>query len=249
MLASSLPAISIVLFLALLMALEEWARRGDRADPDLPRAATNWGLGAVNFALAALVPVGALAAAAAAERGPLSGWSTAAAFLPLLMARSFAAYWLHRLFHAAPWLWRIHRVHHADTAIDTSTGLRNHPVEALAATGLAAGLSYVLAPPLLAVALVDAVLFGAALWQHAAIRLPERLSLTLEAALVTPRSHLRHHARERRDHDANYGDLLTLWDRLFGTWRQPDQAPLSIGLSGQSKPQSLPGQLLAPFRG
>ena len=74
------------------------------------------------------------------------------AILALLLVRSFATYWLHRLLHVWRLLWRIHKVHHADTAIDCTTGLRNHPFEALATTTLAVAIVIALGPSLVNVA-------------------------------------------------------------------------------------------------
>ena len=244
-----MPTLSILVLFAVLLMLEEHQRGLTLAPPGWRRLAVNWGLGLINIALAATVPVSALLAAVHAEGGPLSGWSALAAFLPLLLARSFVAYWLHRLFHAVPLLWRVHRVHHADAAIDTSTGLRNHPFEVLTAAAGAAGIVALLGPSPAAVVAVDAVLFGAALWQHAAIRLPAALAGPAEWLFVTPRSHLIHHSQLRQEHDRNFGDLLSVWDRLFGTWSSPLPPPGCIGVTGGSPPNSLIGQLLSPFRG
>jgi sterol desaturase/sphingolipid hydroxylase (fatty acid hydroxylase superfamily) len=239
--------LSILALFAALLLLEEHQRASASAPIGWRRLTVNWSLGLINIALAALVPVSALVAALHAGSGPLSGWSALAAFLPLLLARSFVAYWLHRLFHAVPLLWRIHRVHHADAAIDTSTGLRNHPFEVLLAAAGAAGVVVVLGPPVGSVVAVDAVLFAAALWQHAAIRVPARLAGLAERILVTPRSHLIHHSQLREQHDRNYGDLLSIWDHLFGTWTTPLPAPEYIGLA-DGPPNSLIRQLLSPFR-
>jgi sterol desaturase/sphingolipid hydroxylase (fatty acid hydroxylase superfamily) len=239
----------ILAVFAVLLVLEERHRSAVRSPLGLRRLGVNWGLGLANLGLAALVPIGALATAAIGKQGPLADASPLIAFVPLLLGRSFANYWLHRLFHWVPVLWRIHRVHHSDLAIDTSTGLRNHAFEALAAMGLAAGVVLLLAPPLVAVAAVDAVLFIAALWQHAAISLPPRVAHFAEGVVVTPRLHLIHHSRLRSEHDRNFGDLLSIWDRAFGTIADPIPGPAAIGLDQSAKlANSLPRQLLSPFR-
>lgn len=244
---AAMASYSALALFALLLLLEEHQRGTARAPIGWHRIVTNWGLGLINMALVALVPVGALFSAIYAEAGPLSGWSALAAFAPVLLVRSFVAYCFHRLFHAVPALWRIHRVHHADTAIDTSTGLRTHPIEALVSAGSAAVVVSVLAPPALAVVAIDALLLGAALWQHAAIRLPASMASLAEWVFVTPRSHLVHHSRLRSEHDSNYGDLLAIWDRLLGTWSSPMPPPRSIGLDNGPPPNSLSRQLFSPF--
>ena len=243
-----LPLGVIACFAALLVA-EELMRRGKMSPPDWPRITTNWGLGLASWLLAAMVPASSLIAALWTGPGLLARWPAPLAFLAFLLARSLTAYWLHRLFHAAPWLWRIHRVHHADTAIDCTTALRNHLFELPAVTVLAALVILALGPPMPIVAAVEAVLIMANFWQHAAIRLPEGLARRLEWIMITPRLHLLHHAQARQDHDSNFGDLLSLWDRLFRTFTPPRSAPINVGLLDEARgAQSLARQLASPFR-
>lgn len=235
-------------FAALLVA-EEWQRPAAEVPPDWRRLGINWSLGLTNILLASLLPVAGIGAALLAASGPMHGWPLLPAFLAVLLVRSFSAYWLHRLFHKLPWLWRIHRVHHGDAHIDTSTGLRNHPIEALIVALTAGGIVFILAPPVAAVAAVDAVLFFVALWQHASIRLPAGLSRQLERLVITPRVHLLHHARAEQYHDTNFGDILPLWDRLFGTYSAPVAGSIAVGLDGEdAAANSLSAQLLAPLR-
>ena len=248
-----LPLCVIAGFAALLL-VEEIMRRDRASAPDWHRISVNWGLGLTNWALAALVPASSLLAAVwagvRAEPGLLTGWPAAAAFLPLLLVRSLAAYWLHRWMHRSRWLWRIHRVHHADTAIDCTTGLRNHPFEALVVTLPTVALVLALGPPLASVAAVEAVLLIANFWQHAAIALPAAPARRLEWLVITPRLHLLHHSQAKQDHDRNFGDLFSLWDRMFGTFAPPRAEAITVGLADEGQTaQSLPQQLAAPFRG
>lgn len=232
---------------AVLLVLEEAGRTGPAARLGLRRLAVNWGLGLANFALMAALAFNATVLAWAAGAGLIGAWPIAGLAV-LLLARSFSAYWLHRLFHAVPQLWRIHRVHHCDPALDTSSGLRNHPFEALAAAATGAAVTLALGASVAQAVAVDAILFVAALWQHAAIALPRRVEVLLEPLIITPRLHRTHHAPERAVHDSNYGDLFSLWDRLFGTLREPAAPSAPVGLIGDGpEPESLVRQLLAPF--
>lgn len=238
----------ILALFAVLMLAEERARPASHAAPDLRRLSTNWGLGLVNWLLAALLPGSALLAGLAAPAGPLSALPATFAVVPLLLARSLGTYGLHRLSHAVPLLWRIHRVHHADPAIDISTGLRNHPIEALMASGLAAAITWLLAPPPAAIVAADAVILAAAFWTHAAVPLPARLNAALERLFVTPRLHVVHHSRDPADHDRNFGDIFILWDRLFGTFKPARGEALRVGLEGEDAgARSLGHQLALPF--
>ncbi len=196
-----------------------------------------------------MVPASSIAAALWSGPGLLAGWHVALAFTALLLVRSFTTYWLHRLFHVWKWLWRIHKVHHADTVIDCTTALRNHPFEALATTALAAATVVLLGPTPVIVAAVEAVLLVANFWQHAAIRLPDGLARRTEWLLITPRLHILHHARTRPDHDSNFGDIVSLWDRMFGTFNPPRTETVAAGLCDEDAgAHSLPHQLASPFR-
>jgi sterol desaturase/sphingolipid hydroxylase (fatty acid hydroxylase superfamily) len=211
----------IALIVALAAAEWRWpARPGAASDR---RLFTNYALAAVSLALGTLVPIGAIAAAAfAAERGIglLQGAALPlAAFVGLiLVARSLATYWFHRACHALPWLWALHRLHHADREVDLSTALRNHPAEVVLALLVAGGVTLAIGPPLAAALVAEIILFAAALWGHANVRLHQAAGSRLEWLVVTPASHCRHHSAERAIADGNYGDSFTVWDRLFGTW-------------------------------
>lgn len=239
----------VIVCFAVLLALEE-TMRGERAGAlPWPRMATNWGLAAINFALAAMLPIAPILAAMWSGPGLLASWPAPAAFLVLLLARSFFAYWFHRGLHAAPWLWAMHKVHHADTQIDCSTGLRSHPFENLIGAALAAGVVIALGPSPATVAAVTATLLVATFWHHAAIRLPAPLSGVLERVIVTPRLHLVHHSQAKADHDRNFGDILVFWDKMFGSFARPANGRVAVGLADveHHRAQSLWRQLAAPF--
>jgi exosortase len=161
-----------------------------------------------------------------------------------------ANYGLHRLSHALPWLWRVHLVHHSDTLVDVTTTERHHPVEVLLSgavlSAVVAGLGLSM-PAVGAFAVSSAVI---ALWSHANIRLPPRWERALNQVLVTPGFHVIHHSSEQAETDSNFGTNLTLWDRLFGTFRpaQP-AAPGRLGLEYLRRPtdSTLMGLLRQPF--
>src|SRR5206468_11855622 len=142
--------------------------------------------------------------------------------LPVLIAatillRSLATYGVHRLSHAIPLLWRVHRVHHSDTRIDLSTGFRNHPLDLAIAAPCLAAATIAFGFDARTLIFYEAVSVVFALWTHANIRLPDRLDRRLRALLVTPAMHNVHHTDRREEYDCNYGDVLSLWDQLFGT--------------------------------
>lgn len=210
------------------------ARRGGPAAPG--RLTVNFGLGLANSALILMVPLSSLAAAGLAQdRGwglfglvPAPWW---AALAVLVMARSLASYATHWLFHNVAWLWPLHAVHHRDDAIDLSTTFRSHPGNYLISSAVNFALVLAVGPTVLVALVADLVLTAAGLFHHANLQLPARASTRLERWLVTPRMHLVHHARERGLHDSNYGDLLSVWDHMFGTYRAPPAEGFVIGVA------------------
>jgi sterol desaturase/sphingolipid hydroxylase (fatty acid hydroxylase superfamily) len=183
----------------------------------------NFGLGLINMALLPLAPISGFLAAGWAERNGIGvlnwlevWWPFAA--IATMAIQSLAAYATHRLFHSSSWFWRVHRVHHFDTAVDVSTGLRHHPLE-IALTLLIDSLVAIifgLVPLVLMIYGFIELMF--ALFSHANITLPNKMDQMLRVFFVTPRIHVIHHSSYQPETDSNYGTVLTIWDRLFGTY-------------------------------
>ncbi len=146
-----------------------------------------------------------------------------------------AIYFQHRLFHAVPVLWRLHRVHHTDLELDVTTGVRFHPVEMLLSVGFKAGVVAALGPPVLAVILFEVLLNAGSLFSHANLRLPADVDRWLRALLVTPDMHRVHHSADPVETDRNFGFTFSSWDRLFDTYTaQPRMGhdAMTIGVEG-----------------
>lgn len=164
-----------------------------------------------------------------------------------------AIYWQHRWMHVVPLLWRLHRLHHSDTGFDVSTGLRFHPFEMALSLVYKLALVAALGAPALAVLVFELLLSIGALFTHADFALPPALDRRLRWLLVTPSMHRIHHSTWRPETDSNYGFHLSVWDRLFGSYRAQPRAPeasMPIGLEyfRSSREQTLPSLLLQPFR-
>jgi sterol desaturase/sphingolipid hydroxylase (fatty acid hydroxylase superfamily) len=165
-----------------------------------------------------------------------------------VLAQTFALYWVHRLMHESPLLWRIHRVHHADSSVDVSTSLRNHPMELLLTIPASALVILLMGAPVSVVAALQTVSVALAIWEHADIALPASLDRMLARVIVTPRLHRLHHSPDRRTHDSNFGNMIMLWDRLFGTINL-SQKRGGVGLEHQpARPDRLVAQMFLPFR-
>lgn len=230
---------------------------GARADPasGLRRPATNLLLGILGLLLAALVPLNLIGFAAwVAGEGlaplPLPPIPLALAVLAALLLRSLSAYWAHRASHRVGWLWRLHRVHHADTGVDATTGFRHHPVEQFVSFLFALPAIGLFALPPTAVAIAELALLVAGIAEHANIRTGGRAWRAAAWLFTTPAVHLVHHSSRQAQTDSNYGSLFSVWDRLFGTWRDPaGEAVERIGLGPEQDRDAYRWhrQLFSPF--
>lgn len=231
--------VALVAWFFLLAAAETFAARGRvvAEQGGDARLVTNFGLGVLVLGANNLLPmvkVGSAWLAQWTDVGLAAGfaWPWALAFGVLILADSLAGYWTHRALHAVPALWRIHRVHHSDNSVDVSTSLRNHPLELVVTFPISVAVIWIVGAPPTAVLAVQTVMVAASVWQHADIALP-RAERVLAPLLITPGIHRVHHNPERSLHDSNYGELITLWDRLFGTFR-PSAGRGRVGLDGQT---------------
>lgn len=244
-----------ILLFALLAALELVVRH-EESGPSTPRRiGTNVGLYVIAALVTLAMPLSIAGAAAwAGQRGfGLFNLVAAPALLVLavaIIARSFAAYWLHRASHRFPILWRLHRIHHGDTQVDVSLSLRHHPLELVPAILLFGAVAVLLGLPVWAVLLTETLMVAATLWEHLALRLPRRVRARLEPWVVLPETHRLHHSADRRQTDSNYSTLTIIWDRLFGTFRPSSEAVERIGLGDADDriANSLWRQLLLPLR-
>lgn len=151
----------------------------------------------------------------------LPGW---AEVLAAVLVLDFAIWAQHLVFHKVPMLWRLHRMHHADTGYDVTTALRFHPIEILLSLGIKAAMILLIGAPALAVMIFEVLLNATAMFNHANVRLPDGLDRLLRLIVVTPGMHRVHHSTVQAETDSNYGFNSPWWDRLFGTYRAAPSA-------------------------
>jgi sterol desaturase/sphingolipid hydroxylase (fatty acid hydroxylase superfamily) len=165
----------------------------------------------------------------------------------ILVALDLLQYLLHRLMHW-DWLWRLHAVHHTDLDVDISTSIRHHPGESLVLLPINAGIATLAGVAPFELALYGVVEFAVQLVAHANVALPPAAERALAWVVVTPGFHHFHHSRDPRQGNANYGQVLTVWDRIFGTLA-PGGRPADFGVLEFLAPrfQSLGWMLLQPF--
>jgi sterol desaturase/sphingolipid hydroxylase (fatty acid hydroxylase superfamily) len=248
-------------FLAVLLIMLGWERASPRRAPCTPRRGrrlVNLGLVVIDAALLwLLLPA---AAAGASLLAGAHGWglfnNLAAprwvAMLAAVVALDLAVWAQHVAMHKVGPLWRLHRVHHSDLDFDTTTGVRFHPLEILLSMIYKATLVIALGAPAAAVVAFEILLNASSLFAHGNIRLPPALDAAMRAVVVTPDMHRVHHSVRREETDSNYGFNLSVWDRLFGTYRAQPRAGhdgMIIGLPEFRRPreQRLGRLLLQPL--
>lgn len=257
------PGLRLSSFFGVLGAMAAWEWLAPRRALRLPRR-TRWpanlAIVVLNSVVLRLVfPAAAVGMALFAQA---NGWGVLnhfgipawAALLAGIVLLDLAIYMQHVLFHAVPALWRVHRMHHADLDIDVTTGARFHPVEIALSMLIkfAAIAAFGVSPE--GVLLFEVLLNATSMFNHGNVRIPERVERALRAIVVTPDMHRVHHSTERDETNSNFGFNLSLWDRLFGTYRaQPRSGHerMHVGIPEFRAPAdcaALPGMLALPFR-
>jgi sterol desaturase/sphingolipid hydroxylase (fatty acid hydroxylase superfamily) len=220
-----LEVIAVVMLGSLLtVALcEFWFPRRRREFPAMRRRTGNLGFWAANLLLAGFLFPSAAAARAWLAAGsdiPLPSWPIAAAGPSLVagfLLLDLLRYWVHRCEHRVPLFWRFHALHHSDPDVDVTTAVRHHPVEYLLASAFYWIAIMVLNVPATAALAHGLAVFATAAVQHGNIRLPDALERWLQPGLMTTDLHRIHHSASPEHANANYGAVLSVWDRLFGT--------------------------------
>ncbi len=191
---------------------------GDRLISNLALA----GLGAVATAMAMTPVVTPLAERVERERSglvqqlPLPVWLRDVVAVVLL---DYTLYWWHVLEHRIPALYRLHQVHHADLALDSSTALRFHFGEFLASVPWRAAQVMLIGASPRALRSWNGLTMCSVLFHHSNLRLPLDVERVLALVIMTPRLHGIHHSMVREEQDSNWSSGLTIWDRLHGTYK------------------------------
>ena len=256
------PLIRLGVFAAVLTLLMAWELLAPRRQLTVGRGRRwpgNVGVVLIDTLLVRLLfPTAAVGLALVAEA---KGWGllnlVAApdwlALLATIILLDLIIYAQHVLFHAAPLLWRLHRMHHADLDIDVTTGVRFHPVEILLSMVIKLGAVVVLGAPALGVMIFEVLLNATSMFNHSNVRLPVGVDRWLRRILVTPDMHRVHHSIVARETNSNFGFNLPWWDWLFGTYRAQPAAghvAMTIGLPQFRDPSELrlDRMLLQPLR-
>ena len=160
------------------------------------------------------------------------------AILVVMLLDFFGAYLIHWIEHKIKWMWRFHLVHHSDTTVDVTTGLRHHPGEAVFRMVFTILGVLIVGAPIWMVFLYQSLSALFTHFNHANIKMPKKLDRALSFVLVTPYMHKVHHHYTQPLTDTNYGNIFSIWDRVFGTFAQvEDTKELVYGIDTHMDPK------------
>jgi len=164
----------------------------------------------------------------------------------------FFVYWQHVLSHKWSWLWRLHKVHHADQDMDVTTAIRFHPLELIISLLYKSAIVILLGAPVVAVILFEMLMFIGPAFNHSNIKIPTWLDSKLRWFIATPDVHRSHHSVVVSERNTNYGFFLIWWDKLFSTYTIRPAAghvDMKIGLADKKEAcERVDQMLIAPFR-
>lgn len=163
---------------------------------------------------------------------PVNGWT----ILPIFIGVEFCYYWFHRTSHRVRWFWSAHVVHHSEERMNMSTAMRQSLLYTLTGWWLFFMPLVVLGVPPATVFL----LYGCNLAYQFFIHTEAvgRLHPAIEYAFNTPSHHRAHHGRNPAYIDRNYGGVLILFDRWFGSFVEEDE-PVDYGIVRQVQSRNL----------
>lgn len=167
----------------------------------------------------------------------------------LMLLDLIGAYFIHWLEHKVKWMWKFHMVHHADTFVDTTTANRHHPGESVFRAIFTLIAVVVTGAPMWLVMLYQSLSVVLSQFNHANIKMPKWLDKSVSWLIVSPDMHKVHHHYVRPETDTNYGNIFSIWDRIFGTFHFTEREKLQYGLDvleGHNT-QNLKEQIKVPF--
>ncbi|HQE34880.1 MAG TPA: sterol desaturase family protein [Flavobacterium alvei] len=169
----------------------------------------------------------------------------------LLLLDLIGAYLAHLIEHKIKFLWRFHLIHHTDTWIDTTSGNRHHPGESIIRFAFTIIGIVVVGSPMWLVFIYQTISVVSTQFTHANFSFPEKIDTIMSYFLVSPNMHKVHHHYKLPYTDSNYGNIFSIWDRLFGTFMYLKKEEIVYGIDTHSKPDEnnqLMNLLKIPFQ-
>lgn len=180
---------------------------------------------------------------------PMSLWLYT--LVGLLLLDLIGAYLVHLIEHKTKMLWRFHLIHHTDTWIDTTTANRHHPGESVIRFAFTTLGVLMVGSPMWMVFVYQTLSVIASQFNHANIAIPEKWDRILSYFIVSPNMHKVHHHYQLPYTDSNYGNIFSIWDRLFGTFMALPKEKIVYGVDTHMKMEEhnqLKNLLKIPFQ-
>lgn len=172
------------------------------------------------------------------------------AVIGVLLMDFIGAYLAHYVEHKVKPLWMIHLVHHTDHNVDTTTANRHHPLESVIRFTFTLFGVFLIGAPIAIVMLYQSVSLLSTQFTHANIKLPKKVDALMSYVLVSPDMHKVHHHNMLPYTDSNFGNIFSIWDRIFGTFMKFDRESIVYGVDtfpDAIENASIKGLLKQPF--
>jgi sterol desaturase/sphingolipid hydroxylase (fatty acid hydroxylase superfamily) len=151
----------------------------------------------------------------------------------------FGEYVYHVTMHKVKKFWMFHLVHHSDKLVDVSTTLREHPAENFIRLSFTLLWVFISGAAFWVLMLRQIIQVFTTLFAHMNYRLPEKIDSIIGFIFITPNLHQVHHHYEKPFTDSNYGDVLSIWDRIFGTFKRLPAKDLTFGVDTHMKKEDI----------
>ena len=170
--------------------------------------------------------------------------------LGVLLLDFVGAYLPHYTEHRIKPLWMIHLVHHSDPNVDTTTANRHHPLESIIRFLFTLFGVFIIGTSIGIVMLYQALSLVSTQFNHANIRLPKKLDQWISYIIVSPDMHKIHHHYRLPYTDTNFGNIFSIWDRMFGTFSNYEREKIIYGVDvfpDEKKNSQIKSLLKQPF--
>lgn len=172
--------------------------------------------------------------------------------LGLLLLDFFGAYLAHLVEHRIKPLWMVHLVHHSDHKVDTTTANRHHPIESVIRFTFTLVGVFLVGTPIGIIMLYQSMSLVFTQLTHANVKMPKKLDKLMSYVLVSPDMHKVHHHNLLPYTDSNFGNIFSIWDRMFGTYMELGREKIVYGVDtfpDEVKNSDLKELLKQPFQG
>ncbi len=151
-------------------------------------------------------------------------------FVIVFTLLDFLEYIYHLFMHRYQTLWMFHLVHHSERDMDVSTVFREHPGETAIRLSFLVVFIFITGASFWMLLFRQAIQIVSNVFAHADFRLPNRLDQFISILFITPNVHQVHHHYRLPFTNSNYGDVLSIWDRMFGTFSRLGAEDLVFGV-------------------